>query len=241
MLDYAKARGWRTGENPARWRGHLANLMPARKKIAAVVHHPAIPWQQIAAFLADLRKRDGSAALALEFTILTAARTGETLGARWTEIDMAEAVWVVPAERMKMKKEHRVPLSDAALAVLRKAADMRTNRAPNAPVFPGQRPGQPLSAMALMMLLRRMGRGDLTVHGFRSSFKDWASERTSYAREVSEAALAHIVADKVEAAYRRGDLFEKRRRPMADWAAFCARPAPEAGQLVPIRAGRTPV
>lgn len=236
VLDYAKALGWRTGENPARWRGHLANLLPARKKIAAVEHHAALPWQQIGAFMVELRERDGSAALALEFAVLTAARTGEALGARWGEIDMAEAVWTVPAERMKMKKEHRVPLSGAALDVLRQAAELRTSAAPTAPVFPGQRPGQPLSNMALMMLMRRMGRGDLTVHGFRSAFRDWAAERTSYPNEVAEAALAHVVADKVEAAYRRGDLFEKRRRLMADWAAFCARQAPEAGQVVPIRA-----
>ncbi len=236
VLDYAKALGWRTGENPARWRGHLANLMPARKKIAAVEHHAALPWQQIGAFMAELRERAGTAALALEFTVLTAARTGETLGARWTEIDLTEAVWTVPGTRMKTAREHRVPLTDAALAVLRQAAEMRTSNAADAYVFPGQRPGASLSQMALMMLMRRMGKGDLTVHGFRSAFRDWAAERTSYAREVAEAALAHIVADKVEAAYRRGDLFEKRRRLMDDWSTFCTRPAAEGGTVTPIRA-----
>ena len=184
--------------------------------------------------MAELRERAGTAALALEFTVLTAARTGETLGARWTEIDLTEAVWTVPGTRMKTAREHRVPLTDAALAVLSQAAEMRTSKAADAYVFPGQRPGASLSQMALMMLMRRMGSD--RVHDLRSAFRDWAAERTSYAREVAEAALAHIVADKVEAAYRRGDLFEKRRRLMDDWSTFCTRPAAEGGTVTPIRA-----
>jgi integrase len=238
VLDYAAARGWRTGENPARWRGHIANLLPRRSKIARVEHHAALPWQDISAFLIDLRSRDGLGARALEFAILTAARTGEVLGARWSEINLDEAVWTVPAKRMKAGQEHRVPLSDAALAIVRALLPLRPadDAEGKAFVFPGARRSRPLSGMAMLMLLRRMGRADLTAHGFRSTFRDWAAECTGYAREVAEAALAHTLRDKVEAAYRRGDLFEKRRRLMDDWAAFCARPAIEAGSVTPIRA-----
>jgi integrase len=238
VLDYAAARGWRSGENPARWRGHVANLLPSRGKLARVVHHAALPWEDVAAFLADLRGRPGMGARALEFTILTAARTGEALGTRWGEIDLTEGVWTVPAERMKAGREHRVPLSDAALAIVRTLLPLRPpdDDKGRAFVFPGARKGRPLSGMAMLMLLRRMERGDLTAHGFRSSFRDWAAERTSYAREVAEEALAHTLRDKTEAAYRRGDLFEKRRRLMDDWAAFCAKPAAEGANVTPIRA-----
>jgi integrase len=237
VLDYAAARGWRTGENPARWRGHVANLLPARGRLARVVHHAALPWEDIAAFLTDLRGRAGMGARALDFTILTASRTNEALGARWQEIDLAEGVWTVPAERMKAGREHRVPLSDTALAILRALLPLRPadDDKGAAFVFPGARKGRPLSGMAMLMLLRRMERGDLTAHGFRSSFRDWAAERTSYAREVAEEALAHTLRDKTEAAYRRGDLFEKRRRLMDDWAAFCAKPAAEGATVTPIR------
>ena len=236
VLDYAASRGWRTGENPARWRGHLANLLPARSKVAPVEHHAALPWRDIGGFMVALGSREAGsvAALALRFAILTAARSGEVLGARWTEIDLAEAVWTVPAERMKAKREHRVPLTDAALDVLRQAAKLRTSKAADAFVFPGMKPGKPLSIMALAMVLRRMDRRDLTVHGFRSTFRDWCSEQTSFDRDTAEAALAHTLKDKVEAAYRRGDLFEKRRRLMEAWAGFCATPAPAAG-VTPIR------
>ena len=178
VLDFAAARGWRRGDNPARWRGHLDNLLPARSKLARVQHHAALPWQEIGAFMADLKRAEGIAPLALRFVILTASRTGEAIGARWSEIDLTNALWTVPAERMKAGREHRVPLSNGALAVLRQAEMLRISADPAAPVFPGARPGSPLSNMALLMLLRRMNRADLTAHGFRSTFRDWCSERT---------------------------------------------------------------
>lgn len=209
VLDWAKARGIRTGENPARWKGHLDHLLPARSKIRKVRHHAALPYQQVGKFLQELRQRDGIAAKALEFVVLTASRTGEVLGMRWDEID--GKVWTVPAARMKSGREHRVPLSEQALALL-ESVDHTDDL-----VFPGGR-GRPLSDMALAMIHRRMGY-EITTHGFRSAFKDWASERTSFPNEVSEAALAHVVGDRVEAAYRRGDLFEKRRRLMDAWGA----------------------
>jgi integrase len=237
VLDYATARGWRSGENPARWRGHLANLLPARGKVARVEHHAALPWREVGTFMAALgeREADSVAALALRFAILTAARSGEVMGAHWAEIDLGEAVWTVPAERMKAGREHRVPLTAAALAVLRQAAALRTSKAADAFVFPGQRPGKGLSVMALAMTLRRMDRGDLTVHGFRSTFRDWCAEATNFDRDTAEAALAHTLRNKVEAAYRRGDLFDKRRRLMDAWATFCAAPAVPAAEITPIR------
>jgi integrase len=224
VLDYAKARGWRGGENPARWRGHLDNLLPARGKVQRVQHHAALPYPEIAAFTAKLRQQGGIAARALEFAILAAARTGEVLGARWCEIDLAAKLWTVPADRMKAGKEHRVPLTDRALDVLKEMAKLRPrdDEAGAAIVFPGAKHASPLSNMAMLQLLRRMGRDDLTAHGFRSTFRDWAAERTNYPSEVAEMALAHAVSDKVEAAYRRGDMFEKRRRIMEAWATFCA-------------------
>ena len=221
VLDYAKTREWRTGENPARWRGHIANMLPKRNKARTVKHHAALPWTRAASFWARLGEETGTAALALRFTILTAARTGETIGTRWSELDLAAGVWTIPAARMKAGKEHRVPLSTAALAVLQPLATLRTSTSPDAYVFASGRQGKPLSNMAMSMLLRRMERGDLTVHGFRSTFRDWAAESTTYPREVAEAALAHVLTDKVEAAYRRGDLFEKRRAMMEEWAEFC--------------------
>lgn len=232
VLDYATARGWREGDNPARWRGHLANLLPSRAKVAAVEHHAALPWQEAPAFMARLAGQEGVGARALAFTILTAARTGEALGATWGELDLDAAAWTVPARRMKAGREHRVPLSAPALAVLRalRPGDAR----PDAFVFPGAKEGQPLSNMAMAAVLRRMGRGDLTVHGFRSTFRDWCAEQTAYPREVAEAALAHTLRDKVEAAYRRGDLFERRARLMAEWAGYLARPAAPA-EVVPMR------
>jgi len=216
----------------------LANLLPARSKVARVEHHAALPWREVGAFMAALSEREAGsvAALALRFCILTAARSGEVLGARWAEIDLAEAVWTVPAVRMKAGREHRVPLTAAATAVLRQAAELGTSKAADAFVFPGQRPGKGLSVMALAMVLRRMDRGDLTVHGFRSTFRDWCAEATNFDRDTAEAALAHTLRDKVEAAYRRGDLFDKRRRLMEDWATFCARPAAKGGTVTPIRA-----
>ena len=239
VLDYAKARDWRTGENPARWRGHLANLLPARCKIAPVEHHAALPWPEIGAFLPALRAQAGVAAKALEFAVLTAARSGEVLGARWGEIDLAAKVWTLPGMRMKAGREHRVPLSKAALAVLTEAAKLRTVDSPEAFVFPGAQSTRPLSIMAMTMTLRRMKRGDLTVHGFRSTFRDWVGEATGTPREVAEAALAHVVGDKTEAAYARGDLFEKRRRLMDDWAKFCSLP-PRTGNVRALRGEAAP-
>jgi integrase len=231
VLDYATARGWRTGENPARWRGHLENLLPARSKVRRVEHHAALAYASLPAFMAELRAQEGLATRALEFAILTAARTGEVIGARWDEIDASERLWTIPAERMKAGREHRVPLSAAALAIIEQMADLRESEF----VFPGGRAGRPLSNMALLMTLRRMGRADVTSHGFRSSFADWAAERTNFASEVREMALAHTVSDKVEAAYRRGDLFDKRRQLADAWTRFCAEPQ-AAGRVVPISA-----
>jgi integrase len=222
VIDYAMARGWRAAANPARWRGHLSNLLPRRSKVARVQHHAALPWQDMGAFLVDLRKRPGTAARALEFCILTATRTGETLGARWSEIDLAGAVWTIPGERMKAGREHRVPLSGAAVAVLAEMAALRPEEGDGF-VFPGAAEGRPLSSMSMLMLLRRMKRGDLTTHGFRSAFRDWTEEATSTPHAVAEAALAHTIGDKVEAAYRRGDLFAKRAVLMQEWADFCAK------------------
>jgi integrase len=219
VLDWATARGYRQGENPARWRGHLENLLPKKSKVRRVEHHAALPYGETAAFIAELRQQEGVAARALEFAILTAARTGEVIGAEWDEIDLAERLWTVSADRMKAGKEHRVPLSDAALAILE---EMQKVRQVGDFVFPGGKSRRPLSNMALTMTLRRMGRGELTVHGFRSSFRDWAAERTGFPAEVAEMALAHTVSDKVEAAYRRGDLFQKRRQMMDAWARHCA-------------------
>ena len=219
VLNWAKARGYRTGENPALWKGHLDNLLPARSKIAKVKHHAALPYDQTAQFIDALRRQDGIAPLALEFAILTAARTGEIIGARWDEIDLAEKVWTVPASRMKGGREHRVPLSAEALAVLNKVS----KGDPEDFVFAGRKK-RPLSNMALLMLLRRMGHDQLTAHGFRSTFRDWAAERTNFQGEVAEARLGHVVGDKVEAAYRRGDFFEKRRRLMEAWGEFATKP-----------------
>ena len=219
ILDYAKVKGLRHGENPARLRGHLDQVLPKKSKVHKVKHHEALPYAEIGAFLADLRGREGTAASALEFAILTASRTEEVTAAKWDEIK--GNVWTVPEGRMKGRREHRVPLADAAVAVLDRMRKVRENEY----VFPGERRAT-LSNMAMLMLLRRMGRGDITVHGFRSTFKDWASERTAFANEVSEAALAHAVGDKVEAAYRRGDMFEKRRRLMQAWAEYCASSEP---------------
>lgn len=228
ILDYAKARGYRTGENPALWKGHVKNLLPARSKIRAVQHHPALPYDEMGAFMATLRAREGLAARGLEFTILTAGRTGEVIGARWEEIDLDKTVWTVPAARMKSKRPHRVALSKAAIALL----DALPKVDGSSYVFPGTRLQQPLSNMAFLQLLKRMRRDDLTTHGFRSAFRDWAAERTAYPREVAEMALAHVVSDKVERAYRRGDMFEKRRRLMEEWATFCS--APAAGEQAAI-------
>jgi integrase len=235
ILDWARVRGYRAGDNPARWKGHLDHSLPARGKVAKVKHHAALPYANIGPFMNKLRGQPGTSALALEFAILTAARTGEVLGVTWAEIDLSAAVWIVPASRMKAGREHRIPLSDASLAVLREAAKRQPPKAPAAAVFPGAKSGKPLSSMALLMTLRRMDRGDLTAHGFRSTFRDWAAEQTNYPGEVAEAALAHTPGDKVEAAYRRGDLFDKRRQLMDAWATYCSSPRSITAQVVPVR------
>jgi integrase len=230
VLDWATARGYRMGENPARWRGHLENLLPKKSKVRRVEHHAALPYAEIADFIGDLRRHEGVAARALEFVILTCARTGEAIGAQWDEFDLDRKVWTVLGARMKAGKEHRVPLSKAALTALEEMQAIRHGDF----VFPGAKVGRPLSNMAFLMLLRRMGRGELTVHGFRSTFRDWAAEQTSFPHEVCEMALAHTVADAVERAYRRGDLFEKRRELMAAWATFAM--SPKADNVVRIAA-----
>jgi len=230
VLDWATVRGYRKGENPARWKGHLDKVLPAPKKVAKVEHHAALPVDEIGAFMRDLRQREGIAARALEVLILTATRSGELRGMTWAEVNLDEAVWIVPAARMKAKREHRVPLSVRVIEVLRGLPVVAGGL-----VFPGMREGSPLSDMTLTAVLRRMGRGDLTAHGFRSTFRDWAAERTNYPRDVAEMALAPTIGDKVEAAYRRGDLFDKRTRMMEDWARFCDT-VQVAGEVLPIRA-----
>ncbi|MCZ4342877.1 integrase arm-type DNA-binding domain-containing protein [Sphingomonadaceae bacterium G21617-S1] len=227
ILDAAKARGYRQGENPARWRGHIAQILPARSRLTRG-HHKALSYGDLPAFMEKLRKREAVAALALEFAILTAARTGEVIGAKWGEVDLEKAVWTIPADRMKAGKEHRVPLSPRAVEILKETKTLRKDW-----LFPGEA-GQ-LSGMAMTMLMRRM-KVDATVHGFRSAFRDWSAECTGYAHEVCEMALAHTIGNKAEAAYRRGDLFEKRRRLMADWATYCATPAADDdNKVTPIR------
>lgn len=226
ILDWARVRGYRSGENPARWKGNLALALPARAKAKPRGRHAALPFDDMPAFWADLDKRDGVGPQALRFAILTAARTGEAIGARWEEIDIAKATWTVPAARMKGGRDHRVPLSPQALANLETIGPKETG-----PVFQGARPGKPLSNMALLMTLRRMNRADLTAHGFRSTFRDWAAETTNFPREAAEAALAHAIGDRVEAAYRRGDLFEKRRRLMDAWGAYCTTPVIQRGAV----------
>jgi integrase len=216
ILDWATARGYRTGENPARWRGHLDHLLPAPGKVAPIEHHDALPYADLPAFMAQLRGQAGVAAQCLEFTILTAARSGEALGARWVEVDLKARTWTVPAERMKGGRAHVVPLSDPALALLKNLP--RTGEL----LFQGQKKGQPPGKLAMPRVLGQLGRGDVTVHGFRSTFRDWAGETTAHPREAIEAALAHQLKDKAEAAYARGNLLAKRRELMADWAAYCA-------------------
>ena len=228
VLNAAKAKGHRSGENPAAWRGHLENLLPKRQKLTRG-HHAAMPYPDIPAFVAWLRERDAVAALALEFAILTAARSGEVLGARWPEIDFDARVWTIPAKRMKSGREYRVPLSESALAILEKFGEARVSEF----IFPGQGAGRPLSEMVLRRMLRRDA-DVVTVHGFRSSFRDWAGNETHFPRELAEAALAHVVGDKAEQAYRRSDALEKRRALMEAWAQWCE-PREAADNVTPLR------
>lgn len=212
VLDAAKAAGERTGENPARWRGHLSELLSKPDRLSG--HHRALPYGDMPAFIRRLRALDTISALAVEFTVLTAARSGETRGATWSEIQ--DNVWIVPSDRAKARREHRVPLSDRALDILKKTMSRRLNDL----VFPGQK-GRPMSDMSLSAVLRRL-KVDATVHGFRSSFRDWAGDATDYPRDLAEAALAHLVGDETERAYRRGDALERRRALMEDWAQYLA-------------------
>jgi integrase len=216
VLDAAKARGFRDGENPARWRGHLDHLLPKPLKLTRG-HHAAMAYEEVPKFIGHLRKREAVAALALEFCILTAARSGEVLGMQWSEIDMDKTIWTVPAERMKAGREHRVPLSARAVAILKALAKTTQGKF----VFTGQTPHKPLSGMAMEMLLRRMKIDDATVHGFRSSFRDWAGNVSNFPREIMEMALSHVIGDKAEQAYRRGDALDKRRKLMEAWANYC--------------------
>lgn len=231
ILSWGTVQGFRTGDNPARWNGHLQMILPAKSRVRKVKHHAALSYEALPRFMADLLLQPGVGVQALRFTILTAARSGEVLGADWSEIDLERRIWTVPASRMKAGREHRVPLSDAAVEILERQRQIwlevearryrktvREGEGPIGPVFCGQLAGKGLSNMAMLAVLRRMGRGDLTIHGFRSTFRDWAAEVTSYPGEVVEMALAHTIGNKVEAAYRRGDLFEKRRGLMDDWA-----------------------
>jgi integrase len=227
ILDAARVRGYRKGDNPAQWRGHLAQILPARTQLSRG-HHQALPYAEMPKFFENLRQTNSVAALALEFTILTAARTGEVVGARWAEVEMERAVWTVPAARMKAGREHRVPLSPRAVEILELTKKLGAEW-----LFPGQK-GKQMSGMTMAMLLRRAGM-DVTVHGFRSAFRDWAAETTAFPHDVCEAALAHTVGDKTVAAYFRSDLFEKRRRLMEEWARYCSQQGQTDREIVPMR------
>ena len=228
ILDWAKARGYRSGENPARWKGHLNQLLPALSKKHRVTHHKAMPFPEVGAFVSNLRELSGISARCLEFTILTAARTNEAINAKAEEFDLTNATWTIPASRMKAKREHRVPLSPRAVEIVRKMLKLEQDY-----VFPSTRKGKPVSNMAMLNLLDRMD-VDVTVHGFRSSFRDWAAERTAFSHEVCELALAHTISNAAEAAYRRGDLFEKRGKLMSTWADYINTPRTE-GAVIPMR------
>jgi integrase len=231
VLDSAKAQGFRDGlENPARWKGHLKSILPARQRLTRG-HHAALPYDDLPALLRALRAKQSTAALALELCILTATRSGEILNAAWTEFDLVKGVWTIPAIRMKAGQEHRVPLAARAIEILQSLHKLKLEHNPH--VFAGNAHGKPLSNMAMTMLLKRMNQTEITVHGFRSTFRDWASEQTSFPHEVCEMALAHTIGNKAEAAYRRGDLFDKRRKLMDAWAAFCE---PQTSvKVVPLR------
>jgi integrase len=230
VLDWAKVRGYRDGENPARWRGHLDQLLPKPDRVRKPKHHAAMAYDLVPGFLTDLRERDGLVERALELLILTATRSGEVLGAQWQEFDLDKAVWTIPAERMKAGVEHRVPLSPPAVENIKSVSPQRSKF-----VFPGNTRNGTLTEKALhKLLVLRMKVEGATPHGFRSSFRDWAAEQTHFANEVCEAALAHSISNKVEAAYRRGDLFEKRRELMRAWGKFCTTPA-EVSDVIPLR------
>lgn len=230
ILDWATSREYRQGDNPARWKGKLENLLPRPSKIQKTKHYAALPHEDVNGFLKALSNQEGLAAKALELVIFTATRSGEALQAKWDEFDLKKKIWVIPAERMKAGQEHRVPLSDSALAVLKPLHENRNSDF----VFPGMKKDKPLSNMAMLVLLRRMGRDDITVHGFRSSFRMWAAEQTSFPREIAELCLAHTIGTSVERAYQRSDLFEKRRQLMSMWAKYCAQEKVEGRTLVSL-------
>jgi integrase len=233
ILNWAKVHGYRDGDNPARWKGHLDHLLPAKAKVRRVKHHAAMAYAELPEFIAALREQDGIGARALKFLILTAARTGEVIGAHWSEIDLKNKIWTVPAERMKAGKDHRVPLCPGAVAILQ--AIKPENTVGDTFIFPGNKPQKPQSNMVFLMLLRRMNLGHLTAHGFRATFKTWATERTNFPREVIEAALAHVAGNKIEAAYQRGDMFDKRRRLMTAWSDYCATKPSAKANVVSMR------
>ncbi|SDX69223.1 tyrosine-type recombinase/integrase [Thiocapsa roseopersicina] len=233
ILDWCAARKFRDASNPARWRGHLDHLLPKPTKVSKVTHHPAMPWPALPSFMTELRSNPSISSQALRFLILSACRTSEVIGAQWSEVDLDAAVWTIPGDRMKAGREHRVPLSDEALAIVKALPRIEGNPF----VFPGARQGRPLSNMALLQLMRGLGHGvngeksAAVPHGFRSTFRDWCGEVSSHPREVAEAALAHVNGDKTEAAYARGDLFTKRRKLMTDWSAFVTRAPAEVIDL----------
>lgn len=235
VLGWATVREYRTGDNPAAWRNHLDKVLPARSSVKKVEHHEALPYKEVGAFVAGLRNQVGVASRALEFAIHTAARTGEVIGAAWQEFDLEAGTWTIPAERMKARKEHLIPLSPRALDLVKEMLPLKAQD--DTPVFLSPKGGK-LSNMAMLAVLKRMGHESLTVHGFRSTFRDWAGETTAYPREVIEHALAHQLKDKAEAAYQRGTLFEKRRRLMADWATYCNTVGNGAADVIPI-SGKT--
>jgi integrase len=217
VLDAAKAQGYRSGENPARWRGHLATILPKPQKLTRG-HHAAMPYEDVPEFMKALRARPGIPALCLQFTILSAARSGESQGALVREFDFRDEVWIIPGERMKNGQEHRVPLVGRALEI---AKAQCAGKKPGDYLFPGKKPGRPISPMAMTMLMRRMGRADFTVHGMRSAFRDWAGDETSHPDEIAEQALAHLVGSNVRRAYRRKDALERRRVLMREWTNWC--------------------
>lgn len=231
ILAFATVKGYRTGDNPARWAGHLREALPSPAAIAPEKHYAALPVAELPAFYKTVATMGGMAALALRFLILTAARTGEIIGATWDEVDLDKGVWTIPAARMKMRRDHRVPLSEAAVALLKTVPRERGN----AHLFAGQYKGSGLSNMAMLGLLKRMERTDITVHGFRSAFRDWAGDHTEFPREVVEAALAHKVGDATEQAYRRSDALERRRVLMEAWATYCLGKA-AASNVLQLRA-----
>lgn len=231
ILDWAAVSGFRQGENPARWRGHLDKMFPKRSRVKPVKHYPSLPYPEMPKFMEALTTEEGHTITAFTFAVLTASRTGEVIGARWDEFDLQRKIWTIPAERMKAKKEHRVALSDKALELIQSLPV----HGDSPYVFPGRRVKKPMSNMAFIQILKRLGYSHVTPHGFRSTFRDWVSEATGYPSEVAEMALAHSVSDKVEAAYRRGDLLQKRFNLMDDWAGYCHSPPLEDEEnVVPL-------